>query len=539
MQNWTKFSNGRRPFRLNALAGAVALVCCVSGETQAAPLDPLGVPVKLNGSPPELILSLDVDMNNRGDGVALWQRHNEDGRYATYFRRFDRFGTVSSLQTHELATFHNPARLLKVFDNGEFAIENRQGNVVKITIRNKTGGFARVLEDIYCYSGYYSSYNCSVAMDDEGDIVMVDHTSSDVPHVMAQLLDRTGTVVKPWFIVDQPVAGGEAVGYGGVDVAMDADGDFVVAWNMPPDSYDRVEFSLIRLFRKDGMPKGDQFTDRAIVNFDGPGALAMDADGDFIVSGGGIGSYGSWWNDGVTVYRKDGTRVQQSNDGGYYSRMENGQLRVAMDDNGNYIRHQYINYTDFGHPYAAKADFSLYRSFTLTRLGSRTLADMGDTVNPTYVDYEYPLMSDVAMDGKGNVAALWVQSRGDAGDPLGLFLQRFTGPLGEGCGGAGATIVGNDAANTINGTAGDDVIHGKGGNDVIHGYGGNDTICGGAGLDRLYGDAGNDRVFGESGADQLFGGSGNDNLDGGLDVDFIDGGLGTDRCLGESVKNCP
>lgn len=65
----------------------------------------------------------------------------------------------------------------------------------------------------------------------------------------------------------------------------------------------------------------------------------------------------------------------------------------------------------------------------------------------------------------------------------------------------GATLNGDDAANTLTGTPEADTLSGNGGNDTLSGLGGNDT---------LYGGDGNDFMDGGPGADTYIGGAGND-----------------------------
>ena len=470
MISWTSPSMCTPPVKRLALAGALALAL-VDVAAQAAPVAPLGAPFKLNGSPPDRIRSLDVELNHLGAGVALWQRLNEDGRYATYFKRFDRYGSVAGLQTHELTNTLNPARLLKVFDNGEFAIESRQGTVLKITIRDRNGAVARNLRDIQCRT----AAGCRAVMDDLGKVIVGDvATISGRSHPVVQLLNAAGTVVKPWFVVDQPATG--ITGAGRAIVAADADGDFAVGWKASPSfgviQSDQAAF--IRLYQKNGLPKGGQFSAHTTY-VDDELDLAMDADGDFVVTWTQGPADEATIEFGHSVYRKDGTRVAEGIHGsGYMWDWDWIDDKIVMDDDGDYaVLSDHEAFPGYGID-TGSLDAKLYRSFSNVSLGNREMVryffdhwENPDSGSPT-------VSGDLAMDGKGHLAALWL-FHGTPDSPPGLFLQRFTGPLGEGCGGAGATLVGTNAANTINGTAGDDVINGLGGNDVIHGNGGNDT----------------------------------------------------------------
>jgi len=98
-------------------------------------------------------------------------------------------------------------------------------------------------------------------------------------------------------------------------------------------------------------------------------------------------------------------------------------------------------------------------------------------------------------------------------------------PVGQGCFGQTATIVGTGQADTIPGTEENDVIVGLRGDDVINGAGGNDRICGYAGNDVLVGGPGNDRLRGNAGDDVLV------TADGVEGNDLAVGGPGNDTCI--------
>ena len=98
-------------------------------------------------------------------------------------------------------------------------------------------------------------------------------------------------------------------------------------------------------------------------------------------------------------------------------------------------------------------------------------------------------------------------------------------------GSGGATLDGEDGADTLTGGAGADTLYGGHGNDdlsgsdgadalyggyntdTLHGDGGADMLSGGFGTDTLSGGDGADTLYGDSGADKLFGDDGNDVFD--------------------------
>ena len=95
-------------------------------------------------------------------------------------------------------------------------------------------------------------------------------------------------------------------------------------------------------------------------------------------------------------------------------------------------------------------------------------------------------------------------------------------------------ILGGKNNDAIQGNGKKDLMRGRRGNDELKAGGGNDTVKGGAGSDQLYGENGKDRLVGGSGSDVLDGGKGNDRLIGGSGHDVLIGGAGDDVLLGNS-----
>jgi hypothetical protein len=103
------------------------------------------------------------------------------------------------------------------------------------------------------------------------------------------------------------------------------------------------------------------------------------------------------------------------------------------------------------------------------------------------------------------------------------------GPAQPGCPLTGNVIVGSDADDERSGGGLSDIIFGTLGDDLLRGLGGADCLYGQHGADRLLGGRGPDRVFGGQGADRLRGGAGNDWLRDRRGRDRLVGGAGRDR----------
>ena len=94
---------------------------------------------------------------------------------------------------------------------------------------------------------------------------------------------------------------------------------------------------------------------------------------------------------------------------------------------------------------------------------------------------------------------------------------------------SGATLAGNELANSLGGNSGHDVLYGLDGDDLLNG---------GAGDDTLHGGAGNDTLIGGLGTDQLAGGTGDDTYYfGSSDLVIENAGEGIDTIIGPTDQS--
>jgi len=99
-------------------------------------------------------------------------------------------------------------------------------------------------------------------------------------------------------------------------VAMDADGDFVIAFSGYGDYESDPGWGIFaRLYQADGTPRGDQFRVATVSNmFSNEVSVAMDADGDFVVVWIGVGGISdpSPWPILARRFDADGTALSSS-----------------------------------------------------------------------------------------------------------------------------------------------------------------------------------------------------------------------------------
>jgi hypothetical protein len=225
-----------------------------------------------------------------------------------------------------------------------------------------------------------------VASDADGDFVVVwlqraAGADFDDTHVHAQRFSTLGVARGAAFRVDAWRATDAAV-------AMDADGDFVVAWTGEPQP-DQGRRVFARLFGADGIARGPEFE----VDAGGTGgalhvAAAMDVDGDFVLA---------WQDQGIHARRYDAAGLAQ----GAPFRVDTpatyapNEPAVAMAAGGAFVIAWYTAY-DFATGSDVRA-----RRFDAT--GAAAGAEFG--INEGIAGWQHYVT--LAMDAAGNFIAAW------------------------------------------------------------------------------------------------------------------------------------
>jgi hypothetical protein len=129
--------------------------------------------------------------------------------------------------------------------------------------------------------GGTSDYGADTAADAQGNLIVVwtDQTSGSL-NVYARRFDRSGTPL------GAPVLANQTVGTKvkrSPNIAVAADGRFVVAWSvMNQGVHDRSDI-YVRRFSAAGQPQGSEIVTTANGPFNASGRVAMDDEGEFAV----------------------------------------------------------------------------------------------------------------------------------------------------------------------------------------------------------------------------------------------------------------
>lgn len=490
-----------------------------------------------------------------GNFIVVWESEDQDGNGSgIYAQRYDRNG--------------NPL-------GSEFRVNTfTNGNQAEPTVAMDAAG------------------NFVIAWVDTGRPYVIDGgtgTTRDENGIYARRFNRDGVPLGTEFLADreQVIFPNDAVpAFFGTDIdqpaiAMDADGDFVMTWRFFSDLLGNIN---ARRFNRNGVPQGTAFevnttTDDRQTTPD----VAMDADGDFVITWVSYGQESEDESFGIFAQRFTNTGSKQGSEFQVNTSTINAQLNpaIAMDSSGNFVivwedndgsnegiagqrfsrlgsrqgQEFTVNNVDFGIQFTPDVAIDANGNFVVTwsdyleniyaQRFTRTGQEVGTSfkVNRNSTGDQYTPV--VAMSSEGNFAIAWSNTDDLDGSGNGVFAQRFQATMLLGTSGDDRLIgtpfddnldglAGNDR---IFGLAGDDDLLGRAGNDTLSGSSGNDTLYGGGGSDTLTGSAGADSLLGQAGNDDLNGGAGVDNLNGGAGSDELDGAAGRDRLTGGSGRD--
>lgn len=252
----------------------------------------------------------------------------------------------------------------------------------------------------------------AVAMDQEGNFVVAWNSlnqDGDSFGVFARRYDANGVPAGPEFQVNTTTSNDQILS----DIAMGANGEFVITWNASGQSGVLGYTVMARLFNAEGVPLGGEFKVNTFTNGQQIGAsAAVDASGGFVIawaSGGQDGSSGGVY---AQRYNADGTTQGGEFRVNVTTFSVQGEPSVSMTLAGDFV----VSW----HSYAQDGDdlgvFARQYDAAGIPLGGEFQVNT-ETANRQ-------LRPSVAMDAQGDFVVVW-QSEGQDGDGYGIYAQRY------------------------------------------------------------------------------------------------------------------
>lgn len=286
-----------------------------------------------------------VAMDAAGDFVVAWDSQNGGSEYQIYARRYAKDGTALDASDVQVSTITSPNQrypAVAMDAVGDFVVTwNNESATTTVQARTYTSD-ATASSEFQVNTGTLNADNPTVAMDVAGDFVIsYSNKYASQGHVYASVF-KTGTTSATTTVqVDTLTATSSTVFTS--TVAMDAQGDFVVAWEQVQYAGPSVPVlqALAQRFNPDGTTNGSQVTVPIdpLPYFGIPTTISMDAEGDFIVGWMEYYKYGSGHApiSKIQLYNKDGSAAAPTMTLGSSATDANLFPSVAMDAAGDTV----------------------------------------------------------------------------------------------------------------------------------------------------------------------------------------------------------
>jgi len=289
-----------------------------------------------------------VAMDARGEPIVVWESYDANSFLpAIHVQRFNATGMPegSEFQVSSPVAGGQQSPAVAIDSNGTFVVVwseyGRDGDGQSIHAQRYTGtGAVLGTEFRVNTTSTGDQSNPSVAMNANGDWVVTWESNGqdgDGGGIFAQLYSAAGTPRGSEFRVNEYITGNQSA----PSVAMDSQGDFVIVWTSYDQPGDKDDVCAQRYYAG-GALKGSHFQVNSYTtdNQDAP-AVAMDSDGDFVVTWQSKNQDGSMYGVDFGVYAQRYSsqgmpqgieyRVNQFTTG------RQGNPTVAMDAAGDYI----------------------------------------------------------------------------------------------------------------------------------------------------------------------------------------------------------
>ncbi|MEX2138614.1 MAG: Ig-like domain-containing protein [Pirellulales bacterium] len=217
-----------------------------------------------------------------GNFVVIWHDSTKRGLYA---RRFNADGTPAGGEFLISGVWPwNPDYDVAMDDSGNFAVTWREegganpGFEARVQLFDAAGGPRGPDFAVSAVAGV-RVYGPQVAMDADGDFVLVytDLPGNGMYHIRAQRFDAAGARQGPvWEVVSDAYLGG---------IAMAPNGDFVITWTDPNHQGQPYQDVYAARYNAAGVPQGSPFlVNETTSDHQSNPSVSLDGDGDFVIA---------------------------------------------------------------------------------------------------------------------------------------------------------------------------------------------------------------------------------------------------------------
>ncbi len=485
---------------------------------------PIGPEIRVNTQVADNQRNPSVAMDADGDYVVTWQSYTQDGDGpGIYAQRYNAAGVTQGreFRVNTFTTNHQLLPSVAMDAEGDFVITwqsyTQDGSGYGIYAQRYNAAGVRQGNEFPVNTFTTSQQrNPSVAMDADGDFVVTwssDGQDGSFYGIYAQRYNAAGVRQGSEFRVNTFTTSQQR----NQSVAMDADGDFVVTWTS--DTQDG-SFSGVyaQRYNATGVRQGSEFRiNTSTTSGAAIPSVAMDADGDFVVTWQSFGQDGSFA--GIYAQRYNAAGVTQESEFRVNTFTTNSQSNtsMAMDADGDFVVTWQSRDQD-------GSDYGIYAQ----RYNAAGVTQGSEFHVSTFTTKSQANPS-VAMDASGDFVVTW-QSGDQDGSGYGIYAQRYQ---------LDAPVQLSNGVLTVEGTNLDDsiavqIVTPAGGVPqlrvvrngvnflfapsqvlaiIINGQSGDDTLTVGSTVTigaTINGGGGNDRLTGGGGSDVLLGGAGND-----------------------------
>ncbi|MBX9258673.1 putative Ig domain-containing protein [Desmonostoc muscorum CCALA 125] len=362
-----------------------------------------------------------VAMDSDGDFVISWTSYGQDGSgFGIYAQRYNSAGIPqgNEFQVNTSTTGDQINPTVAIDATGDFVIswQSQDGSGSGIYAqRYNSAGVAQGNEFQVNTSTTNDQINPTVAMDAAGDFVISWASNGQDGSgfgIYAQRYNSAGVAQGNEFKVNTYTDENQ----GNPTVAMDADGDFVISWQsyyQESSSYSYYGIYAQR-YNSAGVPQGNEFQVNSYATKNQMNStVAMDATGNFVISWQSLKQDGSSY--GIYAKRYNNAGVAQGNEfqvNTYTSSSQNSPTVAINANNGDFI----ISWASNGQ------DGSSYGIYA-QRYNSAGIAQGNEFQVNTYTDnsQDSPV---VAMAGNGEFVISW-QSLYQDGSNNGVYAQLY------------------------------------------------------------------------------------------------------------------